>query len=83
MFCFFFVILLLISSFDIDAFPCFRMPKLQPFRMQIEPFGRLSVEGIAHDGAVQAIGVGGMDTELVGAARLGPEGDTGTVVDGF
>lgn len=51
--------------------------------MQIEPFGRLSVEGIAHDGAVQAIGMGGMDTELVGAPRLGPEGDTGTVIDGL
>ena len=51
-----------------ETFPRFRMPKFQPFRMQIEPFGRLSVEGIAHDGAVQAIGVGGMDAELVGAA---------------
>lgn len=66
-----------------ETFPRFRMPKFQPFRMQIEPFGRLSVEGIAHDGAVQAIGVGGMDTELVGAPRLGPEGDTGTVIDGL
>ena len=65
------------------TFSCFWMPKFQPFRMQIEPFGRLSVEGIAHDGAVQAIGMGGMDTELVGATRLGPEGDTGTVVDGL
>ena len=39
---------------------------------------RLTVEGIAHDGTVHAIGVGGMDTELGGAAGLGVVVDEGS-----
>ena len=37
--------------------------------MQVEAVGRLAVKTVAHDGAVQAVGVRGMYAQLVGAAR--------------
>ena len=46
--------------------------------MEVETVRRLAIEGIAHDGTVHAIGVGGMDTELVGAAGLGVVVDEGS-----
>ena len=49
----------------------YRMAELQVFGMEVEAVGRLTVERIAHNGAVHAVGVGGMDTELVGAAGFG------------
>ena len=54
------------------------MPEFQIFRMEAEAFGWLSVEGIAHDGTVHSVGVGGVHTELVGASGLGVVGDAGS-----
>ena len=55
------------------------MHELQGFGMEIEAVGRLSVKGIAHDGAVHSVRMGGVDTELVGAAGLGIVGNAGAV----
>ena len=55
-----------------------RVAELQIFGMEIEAVRRLTVEGIAHNGAVHAVGVGGMDTELVGAAGFGVVVDEGS-----
>ena len=54
------------------------MPELQSFGMEVEPIGGLSVEGVAYDGAVQAFGVGGVYTKLVGTACFWVEGDAGS-----
>ena len=54
------------------------MPELQPFGMEVEPIGGLSVEGVAYDGAVQAFGVGCVYTKLVGTASLGIESYAGS-----
>ena len=54
------------------------MSEFQCFGMEAKALVRLTVEGIAHDGTVHAIGVGGMDTELVGAAGLGVVVDEGS-----
>ena len=54
------------------------MAELQPFGMEVEPIGGLSVEGVAYDGAVQAFGVGGVYTKLVGTAGLGIECHAGS-----
>ena len=51
--------------------------ELQVFGMEVKSVGRLTVERIAHNGAVHAVGVGGMDTELVGATGFGVVGDEG------
>ena len=56
------------------------VPELQPFGMEVEAVGGLSVERVAYDGAVQAFGVGGVYTELVGTAGLGIESNTGSIV---
>ena len=56
------------------------VPELQPFGMEVEAFGGLSVEGVSYDGAVQAFAVGGVYTELVGTAGLGIEGHAGSIV---
>lgn len=54
------------------------MPELQSFCMEVEAVGWLAVEGVAYDGRVHAVGMGGMDTELVRAACLGIVGDAGS-----
>ena len=59
------------------------MSKLQIFGMEAKAVGRLSVEGIAYDGAAQAVGVGGVHTELVGAAGLGVVVDAGSFIGCF
>lgn len=56
------------------------MPELQAFGMEVHAVGRLSVEGIAQDGAVHAVRMGGVHTELVGTATLWIVGYTGTVM---
>ena len=56
------------------------MAELQPFGMEVKAVGGLSVEGVAYNGAVQAFGVGGMYSELVGTAGLGIEGNAGSIV---
>lgn len=48
--------------------------------MEIKTVCCLSVEGIAYDGAVHAVGMGGMDTQLVGAACFGVVGDAGEIL---
>ena len=53
------------------------MLELQPFCMEVEPFGGLSVEGITNDGGIQTVLVCGMYPELVSAACLRIEGDAG------
>ena len=45
--------------------------------MKIEAVGWLAVEGIAYDGAVQSVRVGGMHAKLVGTAGFGVEGNAG------
>ena len=57
-----------------------RMPELQAFGMEVHAVGGLSVEGIAQDGAVHAVRMGGVDAELVGTAALGIVGHAGTGV---
>ena len=54
-----------------------RMHELQSFGMQVKPLCRLSVERVTHNGAVQAVGMGAMYAELVGAAGFGVEGNEG------
>ena len=54
------------------------MAELQAFGMEVQAVGGLSVEGVAHDGAVQAFGMGGVYTELVGTAGFGVEGNSGS-----
>ena len=56
------------------------MAELQAFGMEVQTVGCLSVKGIAHDGAVHAVGVCGMDAELVGAACFGVVGDAGEIL---
>ena len=56
-----------------------RMLELQTFSMQIQTVRRLSVEGVSADGAVHAIRMGGVYTELVGATGLWIVGYTGSV----
>ena len=67
-----------VACLDFQDFPMDRMAELQVFGMEVETVRRLAIEGIAHDGTVHAIGVGGMDTELVGAAGLGVVVDAGS-----
>ena len=45
--------------------------------VQTESFGLVAVEFIADDGTAQAIGVGTVHAQLVGASRVGPEGEEG------
>ena len=47
--------------------------------MEVESIGELAVEGVAYDGAVHSFRVGGMYSELVGAAGFGVVGDAGSV----
>lgn len=54
-----------------------RMTELQCLGMEVEAVGGTAIERVAHDGAVQTVGMGSVDTELVGAACLGVEGDAG------
>lgn len=61
----------------VQVFATYGMLELQPFGMEIEAVGRLAVERIAYDGAVQSVRVGGMHTELVGAAGLGVKSEAG------
>ena len=56
------------------------MPKLQAFGMEVHTVGGLSVEGIAEDGAVHAVRMGRVDTELVGTTAFGIVGHAGTGV---
>ena len=56
------------------------MAELQPFGMEVQAVGGLSVEGVAYDGAVQAFRVGGVYTKLVGSAGLGIESHAGSIV---
>ena len=56
----------------------YRMAELQVFGMEVEAVGRLTVERIAHNGAVHTVGVGRMNTELVGAAGFGVVVDEGS-----
>ena len=56
--------------------------ELQVFGMEVEAVSRLTVERIAYDGAVHAVGVGGMNTELVGAAGFGVVVDEGVLFVG-
>ena len=51
--------------------------------MQHQAGGGLAVEAVAHDGAVQALWVGGMDAQLVGAARERLKADSGHAVVAF
>ena len=48
--------------------------------MEVHTVGGLSVEGIAEDGAVHAVRMGGVDAELVGTAAFGIVGHAGTEV---
>ena len=45
-------------------------------RMQIEAVGRLTVEGIPEDGDAQAVWMGAVDTQLMGATRQREERDS-------
>ena len=53
------------------------MTELQCLGVKVEAVGGTAIERVAYDGAVQAVRMGGVDTELVGAACLGVEGDAG------
>ena len=50
--------------------------------MEVETVRRLAIEGVAHDGTVHAVGVGGMHTELVGTTGLGVVVDEGSFLVG-
>ena len=53
------------------------MTELQCLGVKVEAVGGTAIERVAHDGAVQTVGMGSVDTELVGTACFGVEGDTG------
>ena len=57
----------------------YRMTELQYLGVKVEAVGGTAVERVAYDGAVQSVGMGGVDTKLVSAACLGVEGDAGSV----
>ena len=44
--------------------------------VEVEAVGGYAVEGVAQDGCAEAVGVGSVYTELVGAPCLGEEEDT-------
>ena len=56
------------------------MTELQTFGMEVHTVGGLSVEGIAQDGAVHAVRMGGVDAELVGTTTFGIVGHAGTAM---
>lgn len=56
------------------------MAEFQLFGMEIKAVCALAVEGVAQNGAIHAVGVGGMYAELVGATRLWPICDAGAEV---
>lgn len=68
---------------DSHSLTGYGMREFQSLGMQIQPFGFLSVELIADNGAVQSERMGGMHPELMGASGAGIKGDTGTVVLAF
>ena len=51
--------------------------ELQHLGMEVQAVGRLAVQAVALDGAVHAVGVGGVYAQLVGAACFGVIGDAG------
>ena len=51
------------------------MDEAQRAGMQVEAVGRRAVERVAHDGAAEALGMGGVDAELVRAPRQRTEAD--------
>lgn len=51
------------------------MAELQFFGMEPQAVGRMAIEVVALDGAVEALGVGTVHAQLVGAPRVGIEGD--------
>ena len=53
------------------------MTELQTFGMEVHAVGSLSVERVTQDGAVHAVRMGGVDTELVGTATFGIVGHAG------
>ena len=53
------------------------MTELQTFGMEVHAVGSLSVEWVTQDGAIHAVRMGGVDTELVGTATLGVVGHAG------
>ena len=57
-----------------------RMTEFQTFGMEVHTVGGLSVKGVAQDGAVHAVRMGGVDAELMGTAALGIVGHAGAGV---
>ena len=53
------------------------MTELQAFGMEVHAVGCLSVEWVAQNGAVHAVRMCGVDTELMGTATLGIVGHAG------
>ena len=51
------------------------MDEAQRAGMQVEAVGKRAVERVAHDGAAEAFGMGGVDAELVRAPRQRTEAD--------
>ena len=51
------------------------MDEAQRAGMEVEAVGRCAVERVAHDGAAEALGMGGVDAELVRAPRQRTEAD--------
>ena len=65
---------------DSHSLTGYGMREFQSLGMQIQPFGFLSVELIADNGAVQSESMGGMHPELMGASGAGIKGDAGMIV---
>ena len=68
---------------DSHSLTGYGMREFQSLGMQIQPFGFLSVELIADNGAVQSESMGGMHPELMGASGAGIKGDAGMIVLAF
>lgn len=68
---------------DSHSLTGYGMREFQSLGMQIQPFGFLSVELIADNGAVQSERMGGMHPELMGASGAGIKGDAGMIVLAF
>lgn len=68
---------------DYHSLTGYGMREFQSLGMQIQPFGFLSVELIADNGAVQSERMGGMHPELMGASGAGIKGDAGMIVLAF
>ena len=70
-------------AFHVHLLPRDGMDEAQRAGVQVEAVGRRAVERVAHDGAAEAFGMGGVDAELVRAPRQRTEADERAALAAF